>query len=377
MRLALAEIRRAKLRFALLIGAVALLVFLILFQQSLAGSLLGQFTGGLERQSASVLVYNAEARRIVDASRVLPQQIRAVAAVEGVAEAGPIGEGSFTAQLETGELRDTSVFGYELGGPGSPTTLSAGRLPERDGEAVASSSDASAGYGIGQTVTVVPGDTPVTIVGLADAVQFNVQPTLFVSFATYEQLVTATNPDAIAVLPNLVGVEPVSGVDPTTLATAITDQVRGVEALDRDTAVASLPGVSSIQQSFAIILGLAFVVVILLTGFFFLIITVQKMSSLTLLRAVGASSGFLVRNLIAQVLLVIGAALLVAVPLTIVSVNGAASAQFTATVEPTTVITTSAAVLLLGVLAALGAMRRVARIDPAAATTRLVGGGLA
>ena len=120
MRLALAEIRRAKLRFALLIGAVALLVFLILFQQSLAGSLLGQFTGGLERQSASVLVYNAEARRIVDASRVLPQQIQAVAAVEGVAEAGPIGEGSFTAELETGELRDTSVFGYELGGPGVP-----------------------------------------------------------------------------------------------------------------------------------------------------------------------------------------------------------------------------------------------------------------
>ena len=377
MRLALAEIRRAKLRFALLIGAVALLVFLILFQQSLAGSLLGQFTGGLERQSASVLVYNAEARRIVDASRVAPQQVRAVAAVEGVAEAGPIGEGSFTAQLETGELRDTSVFGYELGGPGAPTTLSAGRLPERDGEAVASSSDASAGYGIGQTVKVVPGDTPVTIVGLADDVQFNVQPTLFLSFATYERLVLATNPDALAVLPNLVGVEPASGVDPVALATTITEQVQGVEALDRDTAVASLPGVASIQQSFAIILGLAFVVVILLTGFFFLIITVQKMSSLTLLRAVGASSGFLVRNLIVQVLLVIGAALLVAVPLTIVSVNGAASAQFTATVEPSTVITTSVAILLLGVLAALGAMRRVARIDPAAATTRLVGGGLA
>ena len=261
--------------------------------------------------------------------------------------------------------------------PESPTTLSGGRLPERDGEAVASSSDAGAGYGIGQTVTVVPGDTPVTIVGLADDVQFNVQPTLFVSFATYERLVLATNPDAIAVLPNLVGVEPASGADPVALATTITEQVQGVEALDRATAVASLPGVSSIQQSFAIILGLAFVVVILLTGFFFLIITVQKMSSLTLLRAVGASSGFLVRNLIVQVLLVIGAALLVAVPLTIVSVNGAASAQFTATVEPSTVIATSVAILLLGVLAALGAMRRVARIDPAAATTRLVGGGLA
>ena len=377
MRLALAEIRRAKLRFALLIGAVALLVFLILFQQSLAGSLLGQFTGGLERQSASVLVYNAEARRIVDASRVLPQQIRAVAAVEGVAEAGPIGEGSFTAQLETGELRDTSVFGYELGGPGAPTRLSAGRLPERDGEAVASSSDASAGYGIGQTVTVVPGDTPDD-----DRRAGRCRPVQRAAHAVrvVRDLRAARHRDQSRChrgAPEPRRRRARSGVDPTTLATAITEQVQGVEALDRDTAVASLPGVSSIQQSFAIILGLAFVVVILLTGFFFLIITVQKMSSLTLLRAVGASSGFLVRNLIAQVLLVIGAALLVAVPLTIVSVNGAASAQFTATVEPTTVITTSAAVLLLGVLAALGAMRRVARIDPAAATTRLVGGGLA
>ena len=46
LRLALAEIRRAKLRFGLLIGAVALLVFLILFQQTLAAGLLGSFTEG-------------------------------------------------------------------------------------------------------------------------------------------------------------------------------------------------------------------------------------------------------------------------------------------------------------------------------------------
>ena len=100
-----------------------------MFQQTLAGSLLGQFTGGLEHQSASVLVYNADARRSVDGSRVLPDQVAAVAQVDGVAASGPIGEGSFSARLETGEVRDTTIFGYELDGPGSPTTLSEGRLP--------------------------------------------------------------------------------------------------------------------------------------------------------------------------------------------------------------------------------------------------------
>ena len=61
MRLALAEIRRPKLRFGMLTGAVTLLVFLILFQQSLAGSLLGGFVGGLESNPSSVLVYTADA----------------------------------------------------------------------------------------------------------------------------------------------------------------------------------------------------------------------------------------------------------------------------------------------------------------------------
>ena len=377
MRLALAEIRRAKLRFGLLTGAVALLVFLIFFQQSLAGSLLGQFTGGLEHQSATVLVYNADARRSVDGSRLLPQQVAAVSQVEGVAAAGPIGEGSFTIKLENGVLNDTTVFGYDLDGPGFPTTLSAGRLPQTDGEAVASASDASAGYAIGQRLTVVPGDAPVTIVGLAKDIQFNVQPTLFVSYPTYETLVRATNPDATGILPNLVGVEPVSGVDPTSLAASITQQVDGVEALDRGVAVASLPGVSSIQQSFAIILGLAFVVVVLLTGFFFLIITVQKIPSLTLLRAVGASGGFLLRNLVLQVLLVIAAALVIAIPLTAFALSAASSDGFAAKTEPSVLLVTSALIVVLGVAASVGAMRRVAKIDPAAATARMAGGGLA
>lgn len=377
MRLALAEMRRAKLRFGLLTGAVALLVFLILFQQSLAGSLLGQFTGGLEHQSASVLVYSADARRSVDGSRVLPEQVAAVSKVEGVAAAGPIGEGSFTLKLENGDLADTTVFGYEPNGPGFPTTLSAGRLPNTDGEAVASASDASAGYAIGQRLTVVPGDTRVTIVGLAKDIQFNVQPTLFVWYPTYVRLVRTTNPDATGVLPNLVGVEPRSGVDPAALAATITREVRGVEALDRATAVSSLPGVSSIRQSFDIILGLAFIVVILLTGFFFLIITVQKSASLTLLRAVGASGGFLLRNLVLQVVLVIGAGLAIAVPLTVLAIAGFSNPSFTATIEPSVVLTTSIAILVLGIVAAFGAMRRVAKIDPAAATQRLAGGGLA
>jgi putative ABC transport system permease protein len=375
MRLALAEIRGARLRFGLLTGAVALLVFLIIFQQTLAAALLGFFTGGLEHQSAEVLVYNEDARRNVEGSIIQPGTLEAVQAVEGVGTAAPFGEGTFTVRAG-GELQDAVILGYELDGPGAPTRLSEGRLPRADGEGVASSVDADNGFGVGEVVEVVPGGYPITIVGLATDSRFAVLPTLFTSYATYEEVAFASNPDAQAVLPTLIAVDPSAGVEPEALAQRITDEVPGVEALDRATAVESLPGVSSIRSSFSVVLGLAFIVVVLITGFFFLILTVQKMQALTLLRAVGASGGYLARNLAAQVTLVTVVGVAIAAGLLALA-SAASSEDFPIEADPVLILTTGLSVLVLALLASLASVRRVSTIDPASATTRPAGGGLA
>lgn len=375
MRLALAEMRRAKLRFGLLTGAVALLVFLIIFQQTLASALLGFFTGGLEHQSAEVLVYGEDARRNVEGSLILPGTLERVAAVEGVSTAAPLAENTFTVRAG-GELQDAVLFGYELGGPGVPTRLSEGRLADTDGEAVASSVDADNGFGIGDVVEVVPGGHRIRIVGLADDSRFAVLPTLFTSYATFEAASRAANPDARDVQASLIAVHPAPGVEPEALAARITREVDGVEALDRQTAADSLPAVSSISSSFQVVLGLAFVVVVLVTGFFFLILTVQKTQALTLLRAVGASSWYLIRNLALQVALVtvIG----VAIASALLAIAAAASSEeFPIEADPGLIATTGGAVLVLALLASLASVRRVARIDPFTATTRPTGGGLA
>jgi len=376
VRLALAEIRRAKLRFGLLIGAVALLVFLILFQQTLAGALLGSFTDGLGKQSAEVLVFNADARGAVEGSVVTPEQVATVRDVPGVAQAEPLGESTFSVDVGDATLTDTTIFGYVLGGPGAPTTLVEGRLPEADGEAVASDVDASKGYGIGDVVRVAPGDTPIRIVGLASNAQFNVQPTLYTSYATWEELSKAVNPDAPAVLPTLVAVHPAADTSPEAAATAINDAVDGVEAVDRETAIANLPGVESISQSFAVILLLAFIVVVLVTWVFFLILTVQKTQSLTLLRAVGASSGYLLVNIALQVTIVTVAGIALASVLLVFATQGG-SGGLEVSASPRLILTTGASILVLALLSSLASMRRVAKLDPFAATQRQAGGGLA
>jgi putative ABC transport system permease protein len=368
MFLALQEMRRAKLRFGLLTGAVGLLVFLILFQQALLTGLVNQFIGAIKNQSGEVLVYNDQARKNVEGSIILPAQAAAIAAVDGVADAAPLGEATFTVTAGAGdEQRDTVIFGYELGRTGSPTTLVEGRLPAGDGEAVASEKDRADGYDIGDVVQVQPDGVQITIVGLARDINFSVSPVLFVNWPTYESAKRTRNPDAEQILPSLIAIEVADGDDPATVAERINTTVDGVQALTRQQAVDGAPGVSSVRSSFAVVLGLFYLVVPLVTGLFFLIVTFQKASALTLLRAIGAPAAVLVRGLLAQVLAVTAAGSLVAFGLYAGALQGVQNLGLRVEVLPAA--RTAVVVLVLALLTSLVAVRRMLRIDPIAATT--------
>ena len=76
MFLAFKEMRRAQARFGLLVAAVALLVFLILFQQTLQNGLLTSFVGAIEHQSAPVLVFRPTVAGTCRAAPSLPSSSR-------------------------------------------------------------------------------------------------------------------------------------------------------------------------------------------------------------------------------------------------------------------------------------------------------------
>ena len=374
MFLALKEMARAKIRFALLVAAIALLVFLILFQQSLQNGLITGFIGAIRNQSAPVLIYSVDGQRTVQGSIITPELDAQVRAAPGVGEIGPIGQGTFTGQpvAGDGDTYDTSLFGYELGpegeGLGHPTTLIEGRLPTADFEGVASDADVDLGYGVGDVIKLLPGDLEITIVGVAEDVQLNVSPTIFTSYDTYIAAVQSRNPDAGTPLPNVLAVSPAEGTTPDQLVTSINDQSLELDALTREDAAADTPGVAQVQQSFNIIFLLYGLVVPCVTGLFFLIMTFQKANSLTLLRAIGAPARRLVASLLIQVVIIVGLGLIVGtllyLPLTGRNIGGL-QLRF----ETGAVIFWSVLLMSLGVLSSLVAARRVLRIDPIEATT--------
>jgi putative ABC transport system permease protein len=366
MFLAVHEMQRAKVRFGLLVGAVALLVFLILFQQALLGGLINQFIGALKHQSAEVLVYNGQARKNLDGSIIFPDQAEQIDRVAGVAKSTALGEATFNV-FAGGKSRDAIIFGYQIGDAGAPTTLIEGRLPQQAGEAVASEKDRADGFEIGNRVQVLPDGANITVVGIARDINYSVSPVLFAPVETYLAAKKTSNPDAVVIYPSALAVQVQPGVSPAEVVRRINQQVAGVEALTKQQAVDGSPGVSSVRSSFLVILALFYLIVPLVTGLFFLILTFQKASALTLLRAIGASARMLVRSLLVQVVAVMIAGSVVAFGFYVLSLQGVKELGVRVEIRP--VIYTVLAVLVLATLTSLFAVRRVLRIDPMQAVT--------
>lgn len=372
MFLALREMRRALVRYSLLVVAIGLLVFLILFQQALQDGLITSFVGAVRNQSAPVLVFSVDGQRSLQGSALPPPLEDQIRSADGIGELAVIGQGTFTVTVGDADESDASVIGVDDLSLVAPDELSDGRMPETAGEAIGSHVD----FSVGDVVTIVPAPdvdpVQIEVVGLARDIQLSVTPTIFSDLETFEAASLATNPDATAVLPSALALYPAADVTAEELVESVNEAAPDAEALTRAAAASEGPGVAQVQQSFQIIFLLYALVVPLVTGLFFLIITLQKARSLTLLRAVGSRPGVLARSLLLQVAVVLGAGIAVGVglylPLSRSQVGGLAL-RF----DTQAVLVWSVLLVVLGLLSAVVSLRRVLAIDPIEATT---GGGV-
>ena len=377
MFLALREIKRAKVRFSLLVLAIGLLVFLVLFQIGLRDGLIGQFVGALRNQNGPIVAFDSQARKNIEGSRITGDEQTALSKIEGVGRVGPLGESTFTVSnavsraktVAKDRLIDAVLFGYQINGPsaglGAPTTLSKGRLPRSIYEAVASERNRADGFDIGDVVRVEPDGVEITVVGLATDINYSVSPTLFVSWETYLAAHKVRNPEASIVFPSVVLIEPAQGTSVPALVERLAN-VPNVVVLTREDAVAQSPGVSSVSQSLNTVIGLLVITALMVIGLFVLILTVQKSASLTLMRAIGARPRKLAFGLLLQTTIVVLAGVIV-------------GAMMMAAVAPqlnsigvafgfTQAIWVGVGALVVGWLGSIGAVLRVLSIEPISAT---------
>jgi putative ABC transport system permease protein len=366
MFLALKEMRRAKARFGLLIAVTGLLMFLILTLQTFRVGLVTEFVGAIQHQSAPVLVYNVEARHSIEASSIPVDMEASVRSSQGDANVGRIGQAVVPVLIERNGKSSpistmVSIIGYEKS-LGAPTEVVAGRVAQAAGEGVAGEDE----FKLGDRVVVMPGGAQVTIVGLTARSKLFAAG-LFTSYDTYLGVVMASNPDATTPRPNVLAIRSSTSTSDASVVRSLNGLRNDIDAMTRGDAAESNPAVRSVTKLFNSLLPIFGSVVPLVAGVFFVIITAQKANSLTLLRAIGATSRRLVESLLFQVLVILASGLSLGVGLYTVFVT-AGVAPVPITFQPLIVGVWTAVLIVAGLLSSLFAARQVLRIDPLAAT---------
>ena len=365
MRIALRELRRRPSRFATATVILTLIAVLLMFLGGLLDGLLRDATGAVRAQDADLIVYSSTAQDSFFRSRITPEQRAQIEAVPGVGEVGGLGVALLGGRVPGNgprDLADLAVFGYQI----PPEGVGA---PPPAGQAYADEVLKASGIDVGTEVLVGPARTPVEVIGFVSDTNFSGQGSLWVAPDTWRDVQNANRPDATVgtdVFQALV--VRAEGVSPAQLATDIDAATDGATStLTVDEAVNALPGVEQQSAVFNQIIGVTVLVAVVVVALFFALLTVERTGLYGVLKAIGARSRTLFAGVIVQAVLVtavactVGAALAVALDLAI----PAGSIPFALT--PARVVSSVVFLLLASVIGCAFSLRRVLRIDPAAA----------
>lgn len=367
MKLALRELRRRPNRFALATVILTLVAVLLVFLGGLLDGLERGSTGALRLQDADAVVFAEGADGSLVRSRIDAEVRAAVEDLVGAERVGGLGSVQLGARLEGRGPRDlvpTVLFGYELAPSGLPAP------PPPAGAVVADESLRSEGVEEGTVLRLGPQRTEVRVVGFVDDSRYAGQGTLWGSLDTWREVLGANRPGARVgpgTVPALVVRAPDGG-----------ERGRLVESVDEATggatdtytiagAIDALPGLSQQRSVFNQIIGVTLVISTVVVALFFALLTVERTALYGVLKALGAGSGTIFAGLLLQAVVVTGVAAVVGVTAGVVLDAAIPPGSIPFTVTPSRLATSSAALLFAAVVGCAFSLRRVLRVDPAAA----------
>jgi putative ABC transport system permease protein len=365
MRLALREMLRRPGRFVAATAVLAAVAVLLMFLGALLDGLLASTTGAYRAQQADVIVYSANAGESLPRSRIDPDVRATIESVRGVIAAGGLGSVQLGARPEEEpgrrELIATALIGYELAPRGLPDE------PPPRGQVIADDSVRHDDVEVGDVLLLGPARTPVEVIGFVSDTRYAGQATLWASLETWRDVNEANRP-AQAFAGGAVQALVVRADGPEAVAAAIDEATGGAtESLTLADAIEALPGVSQQRSTFNQIIGVTALVAVVVVALFFTLITVERTGLYGVLKAIGASSRTLFAGVAAQaaVLALVASILGIAASFALGALIPPGSIPFQVTWSR--LLTSSALMLGAGVVGCVFSLRRVLRVDPAAA----------
>jgi putative ABC transport system permease protein len=371
--LAIRDIRFAKGRFALMGGVVALVTLLLVLLSGLTAGLGDQSTSAIGKLGAATGGTAGGGSRPVDSivfgapgsnkpvasfteSEVTAAQVDSWQHVPGVARAEALGISQSRLQAGDGGTTNVAVFGVAPDGQLAPSPVRAGTL------VIGSTVAADLSLDVGDTATA--GGTVLTVTAVVDDQWYSHTGVVWTALPTWAEVAhIAPVSGSAAGNPPVATVVAVTHQDGAAVDEAAANAMAGTVSTSRTGSFQALGSFKSENGSLMLMQAFLYGISALVIVAFLTVWTVQRTRDIAVLKAMGASGGYVLKDAMTQaaIVLVVGAGLGGAVGV----LGGFAAAQAAPfLVTPATTVLPVLGIIALGLAGAALAVRRVTTVDP-------------
>lgn len=364
--LALREVAFARGRFAIMGSVVALIAILMVLLSGLSVGLVNDGVSGLQRMKATSFAFQEDVGKDAAFSRSVfdREAVGVWAEQDGVEQAAPFGNALVNGKTDRDVDIDLALFGIEPESFLAPEVAQGTALSGAPDEVVISATAAEEGVDVGDVITVEQTGAELRVVGvMGEQHTFGHVDVGYLPLRTWQEIRAGVRegdqvPDrvyeeitAVAVL----------GADVDLPAG---DRAAGTKSLTTEESFGASPGYTAETSTLKLIQGFLYAISALVVGAFFTVLTIQRKQEISVMRALGASTAYLLRDSLIQslILLVASAAVGVGAGLALGAAVSTTAMPFALEAGPIAVATVSLPVL--GMVGAAVAVVRIVRVDP-------------
>ena len=391
MFVALRDLRFARGRFALMGAVVGMVALLMVLLTGLSTGLVDDNVSAIADLPADHLSFSAESGVKFNQSTVTRDQWTKVAGAPGVDAVAPVGNTLFNGHVYgssdlAGQARDevqqqgkavspetagaTSVslalFGIEPGAFVAPAVTSGSSIGGTPNGVVISNDLArKSDVKIGDVIVLDRVGTELAVVGISPKANFGHVAVIWAPLALWQEasfgpIDGGSARDGATFLALRTG----AGFDP-----AAVDAGSGLKTVTRTAAFAGSPGYTEETGTLLMIQAFLYVIAALLVAAFFTVWTIQRTSDIGLLKALGARTGYVIKDALGQAAIVLVGATAIGV-LVGLAFGRAIPGNAPFALQPVPVLAAAALLVVMGLAGAGFSIRRIARIDPLIAISR-------
>lgn len=348
MFLAWNEIMKNKLRFALIIGVLMLVAYLVFFLSGLANGLASLNREAVDKWDADAIVLTEES------DQSLTQSSFATELADGIAAEETAVLGQLNAIAQTGDQKaNVSIFGIDSDEFIMPEATE-GTVFTNGNEVIAGDSLKDDGFKLGDSLSLSSTEETLEIVGFTDEARFNAAPVLYTDLETFERVKFGEDTGADSQISGV--------VVRTNELSAVTDE-EDLAVIETETFIESLPGYTEQSLTLNFMIYFLFVISSVIVAIFLYVLTVQKISMFGVMKAQGIPSSYLARSVVAQTAILAAIGVVVGLGLTLLTGAFLPSAVPVSFDIPTMLIY-GGILITVAILGAVFSVLTIVKIDP-------------